>query len=80
MFLLLPFVYFVIIWYTFPCFGTFYQDKSGKPDGSYQSDFIKLIQGIICKKSGNLGARNFARYRRLHFSLYAGKPKMNGQL
>jgi hypothetical protein len=26
------FVYFVISWYPFPCFGTLYQEKSGNPD------------------------------------------------
>jgi hypothetical protein len=25
-------VYFVAIWYIFPCFGMFYQEKSGNPD------------------------------------------------
>jgi hypothetical protein len=38
--------YFMVIWNIFPCFGTFYQEKSGNPGSSPWSSQFRVILNI----------------------------------
>jgi hypothetical protein len=56
-------VYFVVIWYIFPRFGTLYQEKSGNPDvHAYNQGMLK--RGFLAK-FGGLGTKTdlgFSRF------------------
>jgi hypothetical protein len=40
-------VYFVVIWYIFPCFGILYQEKSGNPGSQAEEDVGgELLDGL----------------------------------
>jgi hypothetical protein len=50
-------VYFAVIWYTFPLFGIFYQEKSGNPAATKGCTANEIFFGSVTLQNDGIGQK-----------------------